>query len=148
MKKHALMACTMLSLIITVAVTSVNAQSRSHFMKVTIPFDFAIRDKNLPSGEYIVRRASSAKPEALLIRGVDGGSDVYVLTNNVRAMTGQSESKLVFRQYGDQYFLSQIWAAEDNTGRELPTSRRERSRDREMARDATKRQTTLIAHRK
>ena len=147
MKKHALMAVTMLSLVM-VAVTSVNAQSSSRFIKVTIPFDFAIRDKTLPAGEYIVRRASSVKPEALLITSVDGGS-VYILTSDVRAMTAQSESKLVFRQYGDRYFLSQIWTAEDNLGRELLKSHRERAREREMARDTTKRQTvTLIAHRK
>jgi len=60
---------------------------------------------------------------------------MYVLTSNVRAKTRQSESKLVFRQYGDQYFLLQIWEAQDDAGRKLPKSRRERTCERELAKD-------------
>jgi len=149
MKKHSLMIGTMLSLIVMVATASVNGQSRSHFMKINIPFDFAIRDETLPAGEYVVTRASSVKPEVLLIRSVKGGTDVYVLTSNVRAKTGQSESRLVFRRYGDQYFLAQVWVAEDNLGRELPTSHRQRIMEREMARNTSKRQPlTVFAHRR
>ena len=149
MRKQPVMALTILSIIVTVAVKSANAQSSSHFMKVTIPFEFAVRDKTLPSGEYIVRRTSSDKPEMLLISSVNPGSDVYILTKNVRAKTRQSESKLVFRYYGDQYFLSQIWEAEDNLGRELSKSRRERTYEREMAKVRRKHQlVTVTAHQR
>ena len=120
MKKQVVLALMVLSLMVTLAVTSANAQSRSPFMRINIPFEFIIRGETLPPGTYIVKRSSSDKPEMLLISSTDGGSGVYILTTNVEARTSQSVSKLVFRQYGDQYFLSQVWEAGENEGRQLP----------------------------
>ena len=149
MRKQAVPALMILSLLITLAVTPATAQSSSHFVRIRVPFEFTVKDKTLPPGEYIVRRSVSDSPEMLLIRSVGGGSGVYILTNNVQAKTRQSESKLVFHRYGDQYFLSQVWTAGDSAGRELPKSGRERAADRELAKNAVERQTvTLIAHRR
>src|SRR5438034_4643630 len=104
--------------------SSVSAQS-SHYFRVTIPFEFAINGKTLPPGEYIVRRVCQYKPQWLSIGSVNGRTGQSVLTHNVRAGTLQAESKLVFRRYGDQYFLSQVWEAGDGDGHELRKSRRE-----------------------
>jgi len=148
MKKQAAMAFMLLSLMVTLAVTSVTAQSRSQFMRIRIPFQFAIREKTFPPGEYIVRRRNSDRPEMLLISSVDGGSVAYVLTNNVQSKTRQSESKLVFHQYEEQYFLSQVWQDGDS-GREVPKSARERAADRELVKNTVERQTvTLITQRR
>jgi hypothetical protein len=149
MKKQAVMAFMMLSFLVTLAVTPVTAQSSFLFARIRIPFEFNIRDKTLPSGEYIVKRSVSASPEMLLISSVEGGSGEYVLTNNVQAKMRQSESKLIFHQYGDQYFLSQVWTAGDSAGRELPKSGRECAVDRELTKNTAERITvTLIAHRR
>jgi hypothetical protein len=149
MKKQFMMAFMMLSLMVTLAVTPVTAQSSSHFMRITIPFEFTIKDKSLPPGEYIVKRSASAGPEMLLINCVDGGSGAYALTKSVQAMARQSESKLIFHRYGDQYFLSQVWTAGDSAGRELPKSGRELSVDRERGKNTVERLTVaLIAHRR
>jgi hypothetical protein len=130
----------------TLTFTSVVALSDSHFVRITIPFEFVIKDKVLPPGDYIVKRSVSENPEMLLIRSVDGSRGAYVLTSNVQANTRQNESKLVFHRYGDQYFLSQVWTAGETAGRELPKSGRERAVDRQMA--ATQCHTvTLIARR-
>ncbi len=58
MKRQVMMALTMLSLIVALAVTSAKAQSRSHFMRINIPFEFIIRGETLPPGAYTVKRAS------------------------------------------------------------------------------------------
>jgi hypothetical protein len=144
MKKQVMMALTMLSLIATLAVTSANAQSRPHFMRINIPFEFIIRGETFPAGSYIVKRVSSDKPEMLLLSSTDGGSGVYFLTKNVRAKTDQSKSKLVFQQYGDRYFLSQVWEAGDNEGRQLFKSRGERATERELAKDTVKSKTVAL----
>ena len=149
MKKQVMMALTMLSLLVTLAVTSVTAQSSAGFMRIRIPFEFAIGDKTLAPGDYIVKRSVSDRPEMLLIRSVDGDSVGYVLTMNVHAKTRQTESKLVFHQYKDKYFLSQVWTAGDSAGRELPNSGRERAVARELAKNTVERQTvTVIAQRR
>jgi hypothetical protein len=147
MKKQFMMALTMLSLVVTFAVTSANAQSGTHFIRIVIPFEFIIKGETLPPGTYTVKRLSSDKPETLLLSRTDGGSRVYILTKSVQANTRASGSKLVFHQYGDQYFLSQVWEAGENEGRQLFKSRGERTA-RELATNTMKRQTvTLVGQR-
>ncbi len=144
MKKQAAMAFMLLTLMVTLAVISVTAQTSSQFMRITIPFEFIIRGETLPPGVYTVKRASSDKPEVLLLSSTDGGSGVYILTNNVRAETRPSGSKLVFHQYGDRYFLSQVWEPGDSEGRQLFKSRGERASASELAKDSMKRQTVTL----
>jgi len=146
MKKQTLIAFTMLSLIVVLTVISVNAQS-SHYFFVTIPFEFAIQGKTLPPGEYIVKRSASNEPAVLSISSVDGRTRTVVLTNNVRATTTQTKSKLVFLRYGDQFFLSQIWEAGNNPGREVLKSHKERALERELAKNAAKHQTLSVIGR-
>jgi hypothetical protein len=111
-------------------------------LRITIPFEFTIRDKTLAPGEYIVRRSASERPEILTISRVDGSSAEYVLTSAVQTNSRRAESMLVFRSYGERYFLAQIWTAGDSAGRELPKT----SRERELAKNAITRQTvTLVA---
>jgi hypothetical protein len=144
MKKKSLMAFTMLSLVVVLTATSVSAQS-NHNLVVTIPFEFAIRGKTLPPGEYIVKRVSSDRPEVLSIGSVDvGTTGVAVLTSNIRAKTTQRQSTLVFNQYGSQYFLSQIWEAGDSTGRKVMKSRKERQLERELAKNRAGREKVAI----
>ena len=143
MKKQFMMALTMLSLIVTFAVTSANAQSGAHFIRIVIPFEFIIKGETLPAGVYIVKRVASEKPETLLLSSADGGSRVYILTKSVQANTRSSGSKLVFQQYGDQYFLSQVWEAGENEGRQLFKSRGERTA-RELAKATMRRETVTL----
>ena len=144
MKKQPLIAFTMLSLVVALAVTSVSAQS-SHYFRVTIPFEFAISGKTLPPGEYIVKRVSSDEPGWLSISSINGRTGLSVLTHNVRAGTHQAESKLVFRRYGDQYFLSQVWEAGDSDGHELRKSRRESGLERDMAKNAARPEMVAVS---
>ena len=134
MKKQILVASTILSLVVTLMVKSVNAQS-SHYFRVIVPFEFEINNKRFPAGEYLVRRVSSDSPQWLAITSENGRTRQIVLTHKMRSGTLGSESKLVFRRYGDQYFLSQIWEAGDNDGRELRPSRGEANLQRLMAKN-------------
>jgi hypothetical protein len=60
----------------------------------------------------------------------------------------QAESKLVFNRYGDHYFLSQIWEAGDNAGRELMKSREERQLERELAKTSNGPEKVAIVRRR
>jgi hypothetical protein len=55
------------------------------------------------------------------------------MTSNVQAMETPTTSKLIFRRYGETYFLSQIWEAYSEHGRQLAKSRTERSVERDLA---------------
>ena len=146
MKKQILVASTIFSLVVTLMVTRVSAQS-SHYFRVIIPFEFAISDKRFPAGEYIVRRVSSDSPQLLSITSLNARTRQSVLTHKIRSGTLLSESKLVFRRYGDQYFLSQIWEAGDSDGRELRVSREETDLQR-LAKNTAKPEVVVVSGRR
>ena len=110
---------------------SAHAQAGKQFI-VTIPFNFYVAGKMLPAGQYHIGR-STEDAEGLVLRGTDGRTGVFVLTRGIQNKEIQQESKLVFRRYGDQYFLGEVWISGRSTGRELPTSRKERLTKQERA---------------
>ncbi|MCM3906275.1 MAG: hypothetical protein ND866_31695 [Pyrinomonadaceae bacterium] len=151
MKKQAFGTITMLSLLLVLAAVSVNAQGRSeNSIAGNIPFDFAVEDTKLPAGNYTLRRiALTSSYDRLVIKSADGHGDSHtVMTMPNRNTEVQKQSKLIFNRYGDQYFLSQVWMAGSDTGRDLVRSRTERNlaKESKLAKSKTKRQlVTVIA---
>jgi hypothetical protein len=147
MKKQVLKIFSMLSLFVTLAAASVYAQSDMS-LKVNIPFEFSVGNEVLPAGEYTVRHVAQS---ALVIRRADCSVAKVFSTMGTIASKTPNESSLVFHRYGDEYFLSTIWTAGNDTGHELSKSRAEREIIRasnKLAKSATERQTlSLIAHR-
>lgn len=114
----------MLSVLGVLTSVSAHAQAGTRFT-VTIPFNFYVAGKTLPAGQYHVGR-STEDSEGLVLRGTDRRNGVFVLTRGIQTAEVQQQSRLVFRRYGDQYFLGEIWISARSTGRELPNSRKER----------------------
>ena len=113
----------MLSLLFMLAVTSVQAQSGDS-LQANIRFDFQVGEKVLPAGEYTVRRMSH---NTLLIESADGSERLIAQTwNKIDGIGKATRVKLVFNQYGDQYFLSQVWLNRGGDGRELKSTEAER----------------------
>ena len=122
----------MLSVLGVLATVSAHAQYVKPF-RVTIPFNFYVGGKALTAGEYTVGRGSETTAEAIVLRAIDGGAGAFILTRGIQADEVQLESKLVFRRYGDRYFLGEVWTFQRNSGRELPISRKERLIKQEIA---------------
>jgi hypothetical protein len=97
-----------------------------------------VGDKQLPAGEYQVKSLHQA---ALQIQSKDTRSTAIALTTAMQATKISNTGKLVFNRYGDQYFLSKIWAASSDSGRELPKSRLER----EVAQRLSEKGTIVVA---
>jgi hypothetical protein len=79
--------------------------SRPVVLQGSIPFEFASNKQVLPAGEYSIQIAQSG------VRFVDAGGHALELTIPTpldRATTVQ-QPRLVFHQYGAQYFLRAIW---------------------------------------
>jgi hypothetical protein len=115
----------MLSVLGVLTTVSAHAQSGKQFT-VTIPFDFYVGSKALTAGQYHVGRSTQTSAEGLVLRGTDGRVGVFVLTSGIQTEDVKQESKVVFRRYGNQYFLGEVWISGRDTGRELPSSRKER----------------------
>jgi hypothetical protein len=141
MKKQVLKNFTMLSLLLMLTAVSVAAQSdRSRI--TNIPFSFIVGGKTLPAGDYTVEPNRRDSHKVWLVQSRDGRASALFATIPVRAGDTQEKTSLVFNKYGDQYFLSQIWTAGGNSGRELPMLKLER----ELVKNTIERQRIVIAN--
>jgi len=144
MKKilSATMAGCFLALMIAM---TVRAQDPGAAIRVSIPFDFIVRGKTLPAGNYEITRIND-EPIDLLVRNVNSRHDeATVGTESTYERRTPNKSLLVFHRYGDTYFLSEIVTAGENSGREIVPSRAERTLRREMAKNNTEPETVALA---
>jgi hypothetical protein len=114
-------------------------------VRATIPFDFIVRGKVLPAGSYEIERVTE-DPSGLLLRNVNNKREHIVFeTEPVEGRRISNHNVLVFNHYGDEYFLSEVVTAGEQTGRELAPTRQERTLRREMAKNQTQAETVTVA---
>ena len=141
MRTRTLKAMMMISILMVLSALSANAQKGSSFV-VKVPFAFTVSGKTLPAGEYVFARSTQASGEVMMVRSQERGA--YVQTKPVQAQDIQEETQVIFKRYGDQYFLFQIWMSGKSSGRELFKSGREQKSERELAQRALKPETVAI----
>jgi hypothetical protein len=104
-----------------ITVSGVFAQQQAAVANV--PFSFTVRDKTLPPGTYVIQ-----SPEAGLVLIQNRARTVAVMTIVAHESTVDQKGpgKLVFSQYGDQYFLREILCPAAAMSDVLPTSKQEK----------------------
>jgi hypothetical protein len=122
MKKRAFVMATLFVMSLIVAAQVVKADDP---MLVNIPFAFVAGDVTLPAGEYRVQKLDG-NSAVVLISCSDASASTMVLSNASETKDIQTQSKLVFKRYSNRYFLSQVWKAGSNRGRQLLKSRSEK----------------------
>jgi len=103
------------------AVSCLSAQS-DHKTTAAVPFDFMVGNRHMPAGTYDITSGQST----LLVRGEDNGSASFAIAISAYAAKTQEQAKLVFKRYGERYFLSQVWYPGSDQGRQLQVSKVER----------------------
>ena len=134
MKRQVAKGLTMLMLVVGLALASAAVANGQSGRQVTaqIPFDFIVAERTLRSGQYQVTKANGAG-DVLAIRSADRTEQLMRLSRPVIAKNRQDKSaKLVFHRYGSTYFLSQVWVAGSDEGREFTKSRNERALENEL----------------
>jgi hypothetical protein len=116
-----------------VLLASASAFAQGDGVEAKIPFDFIAGKKLLPAGDYTIKRGVEDQRDLLLIRGVDHQEAVFIFAEDVRADETPTQTDLVFNQVGDEYFLSQVWVAGQDIGREIPKPRAERKLEQNLA---------------
>jgi hypothetical protein len=146
MKNQILKNTAIFGLFLMLAMMSVNAQTPSR-VEVKIPFDFVAGKAQLKAGTYSVKRVSD---NTLAIRSIDGKTTSLIdAPLTIGSQYPKAGERLVFNQYGDQYFLSQVWLSVD-TGKQLFTSSAETKAAREfkLANNNAKPQRVDVAARR
>jgi hypothetical protein len=129
MAKQMIKTLSMLMLLVVVALATaaVSAQSTRRVV-ATIPFGFTVGDKAMPAGSYSVQSVSIGSN---ILRITGTSKSTIRLTSSLHRLNG-SNGKLVFHRYGNEYFLSEIWAPGEADGQRLVKSNREKSMQREQ----------------
>jgi hypothetical protein len=136
MKKRSGTLLGILGCLVLVALPAVYGQSEERVI-ATIPFEFTAGNSTLPAGDYTISRNENT-PGMMLIRSDDSHSTVFFGVENTYTLQIPKQTELIFNKVGDRYFLSQIWVAGEDLGRELPKSRAERDLERNPAKQIAK----------
>jgi len=135
MKKTFVLFAAALALFMTTA-----ASAQTIHMNADIPFSFILNGATLPPGQYALT-SMDVRGQVLSISDLKAHHNNLITSNSCQSLRPATKTKLVFHRYGDRYFLSQIWVAGNDSGRELATSRREQ----EVAKDFSMQEVVLVA---
>ena len=111
---------------------------------IHIPFNFSVGEKSFTAGKYVIERNRKDSDTVWMIRRKDNVGKALILTRPVRANDTVEETRLVFHQYDDLYFLTEFWTPGSNTGREIQISNREKAIEKALA---EKRQDHILIDR-
>jgi hypothetical protein len=117
--KHQLMTLGLAFASIGLFATSVGAQEYRIVTK--IPFDFTVRETTCPAGVYDLQAQSLANFEAL--HNTSGKCSLFISSRRYLRDKAAGHPRLVFRRYGQSYFLSRIWNGQGTGSAVAPGSR-------------------------
>ena len=104
------------------AASTMLSQNRAA-LRVKVPFQFNLKDAQLPAGEYAIEKWAGG---GILLTSKDGAIRKVVLATPSESPTTHSKTRVLFRRYGDDYFLSQVWLGSEQWGFDIPVSKVER----------------------
>jgi hypothetical protein len=123
-------ASTKVGVLVLLSIAALAASAKAQTgtaLKANIPFDFTVAGQRFAAGHYSITRASQTSGDLVLeVNSLDEHSRAFPITSRLESLTARDNSVLIFRRYGDEYFLAQVWAAGSTTGRAFAKSRRER----------------------
>jgi len=147
MKKQALTALMVTILLTLVSAVKTSAQSVNQQLVADIPFSFTVANETLPAGTYTVTVVNPVSDQKVIrISSVDGKRNAMVRMMPVVAAEN-SDSRLVFRRYGDHHFLAQAWTSGDAYGMEARKSKTERSIGKDLASNGQQIETLALKRR-
>jgi hypothetical protein len=115
MKSRILRSMSIFGLFFMLAGAGIQAQGQRS-AEVNIPFDFAAGKAKLKAGRYTIKRTSD---RTISLRNGDGETKAILHTPlTLSARNSEAGERLVFKRYGERYFLSEVWLRVDS-GRQL-----------------------------
>jgi hypothetical protein len=120
MKNQARVLCIGIAL---VAAAAVCAQGKR--VSANVPFNFYVGSSLMPQGAYQFEEISN-RAAALITSRETGAAKGGVATYDVVGNKLDEPARLVFRCYGDECFLAEIWSGGGPTGSALARSPQEK----------------------
>ncbi len=111
------------SLVVLSGMAAAQMSSASEIV-AQVPFQFMVANQIVPAGECVLRVATM-DGKTLTIRNDDAKVSLFSTVSLTESKQGAANYALVFRQYGDRYFLSGIKLEGSKIAYRLPESRLE-----------------------
>ena len=109
-------ARTLITICLLLTAATLFAKTESQrLMKVNVPFSFGVGDRSLPAGEYSIFTVTPER--SIRIVSADGTHSAVIDTLPNYANEPSTKSRLGFHQYGNEYFLAQVWTAGQDVAR-------------------------------
>ena len=100
----------------TTIALATHASAQEQPFQATVPFNFTVGDRELPTGSYLVRTFGNRQVQ---IQNMHQNISAYALAYAGNRLKDENK-KLVFDEVGGQYFLREsVWTSE---ALEIPTS--------------------------
>jgi hypothetical protein len=141
MKRQAFSLISLLSLLLAAG----SAIAQTVHVRGNVPFSFAVGKMTFPAGTYDIGTIDNRDSKILLLQARDGSASVMVISNATENLKPADKSRLVFNQYGNRYFLSQIWVAGETRGHQLPKTSREKELAKDLAKSLTQQRVEIVA---
>jgi hypothetical protein len=116
---------------------ALRAQDLEGLVEVNVPFAFESGSQHFAPGLYTISRNDQ---NVIAVRGESKSG--FVLSWFDEDGKPSNTTKVVFRKYGDQFFLQEVWVSGDTSHTYFPPSKEER---REMAANRTASTTMVVA---
>jgi len=92
------------------------AQTATSVIKVNIPFEFNVADKNFPAGDYSLVQPMQ---HFLVLRDARGRTVASAFTSGVDVSTPVVTPRLRFESVGGLHVLTELWQGQDPAGQRL-----------------------------
>lgn len=125
MKKTMLYSVAMSMLVLFCCGLPASAQSLERLMTAQIPFDFQVGEKQLPAGEYTIKR-DPRMTGLLVLEGQRRQTLVTVYSFPLHQPKESDRLSLIFKEYDGTHFLAEVKIAERGYGYALAKSKTER----------------------
>ncbi|HQU81539.1 MAG TPA: hypothetical protein PKY59_00345 [Pyrinomonadaceae bacterium] len=126
MKKQSLklFAAVLFLGLVTVLGSAVSANAQE-VIKFDVNFDFSASGKEMKAGKYELKALNRAN---FVLRNTESDDSVLILSSfDTKKTAPENAEAIVFKRYGDTYFLNQIFARRNQSGREMLESKEERA---------------------
>ena len=116
----------------TALATNASGQT-GNTVRAKVKFDFQIGDRLYPAGEYRIQSNGRQPNNILRISSAGDVSKTEFFVAKELNVGKMETPKLLFKKYGETYFLTQIFLDSGQWGYSIRPSRRQRERERNLA---------------
>jgi len=131
--------------LLTLLLVTGSAIAQTVHVRGNIPFNFAVGSKTFPAGTYDIGSIDSGTGKILVLQARDSNTSMMLNSNAAENLEPADKTKLIFNQYRNRYFLSQIWVAGETRGHQLPKTSREKEMARDVAQNLTQGRVEIMA---